>query len=94
MEQGITIRRADCLREMETREDAYGHRVLYSIQFYSKKGEVVYFVHAFTCGLRVNMKQNRLRGVQPCDSAGNKVGHVVAVSIDNIRMFNGKRVVL
>lgn len=89
-----TIRRVDALREMEVREDQYGKRVLYSIQFYTKEGEVVYYSHAYTTGLWANMKVNRLRGVQQCDSAGNKIGHVVPVSIDNLRMFNGKKVVL
>lgn len=89
-----TIRRVDAVREMEMREDQYGKRVLYSIQFWNKQGEVVFFRHAYTCGLRANMKSNRLRGVQPCDAAGNKTGHVHPVSIDNIRMFNQMRVVL
>ncbi len=89
-----TIRRADALREMEIREDQYGKRVLFSIEFYTKDGEVVYFSHAHSCGLRQNMKKNRLRGVQLCDSAGNKIGNPVAVSIDNIRMFNNMKVVL
>lgn len=88
------IRRADALREMEIREDQYGKRVLFSIEFYTKSGEVVYFSHAFACGLRQDMKKNRLRGVQQCDSAGNKIGSPTAVSIDNLRMFNGKKVVL
>ena len=88
------IRRADALREMEIREDQYGKRVLFSIEFYTKSGEVVYFSHAFTCGLRQDMKKNRLRGVQQCDSAGNKIGSPTAVSIDNLRMFNGKKVLL
>lgn len=89
-----TIRRVDALRQMEVREDQYGHRVLFSIQFYNKEGEVVTMSHAYTCGLRADMKSNRLRGVQQCDASGNKIGHVVPVSIDNIRMFNGLKVVL
>ena len=89
-----TIKRVDALREMEIREDQYGKRVLFSIEFYTKSGEVVYFSHAFSCGLRQDMKKNRLRGVQQCDSAGNKIGSPTAVSIDNLRMFNGKKVVL
>lgn len=92
MEKLKTIRRADALREMETREDQYGKRVLFSVEFYTKEGEVVYFSHAFTCGLRANMKNNRLRGIQQCDSAGNRIGHPVAVSIDNLRTFNGNKV--
>ena len=89
-----TIRRVDALRQMELREDQYAHRVLYSLQFYTKQGEVVSMSHAYTCGLRADMKKSRLRGVQQCDSAGNPIGHVVAVSIDNIRMFNNQKVVL
>lgn len=89
-----TIKRVDALREMEIREDQYGKKVLFSIEFYTKDGEVVYFSHASGCGLRQNMKANRLRGVQQCDSAGNKIGSPTAVSIDNLRMFNNKKVVL
>jgi hypothetical protein len=89
-----TIRRVDALRQMEVREDQYGKRVLFSIQFYNKHGEVVTMSHAYTTGLRSDMKSNRLRGLQQCDAAGNKIGHVVPVSIDNIRMFNGQKVVL
>ena len=89
-----TIKRVDVLREMEIREDQYGKPVLFSIEFYTKEGEMVYFSHARSCGLRQNMKKNRLRGVQQCDSAGNKIGNAVAVSIDNIRSFNKVKVVL
>lgn len=79
---------------MERREDQYSKRVLYSLQFYKKNGEVVTMSHAYTTGLRANMKKERLRGVQQCDAAGNKIGHVVPVSIDNLRMFNKQIVVL
>lgn len=89
-----TIRRADALREMELREDQFGRRRFFSIQYYKKNGEVVYVPMAYCCGLRCNMKENRVRGVQPCDRAGNKIGHVIALSIDNIREFNHKKVVL
>ena len=94
MESAKTIRRVDALRQMELREDSYGRRVLFSIQFYASDGEVVSMSHAFTCGLRVSLKNNRLRGVQQCDHLGNKIGHPVPVSIDNIRMFNNQIVVL
>ncbi len=89
-----TIRRADALRQMEVREDQFGHRVLFSIQFYNNRGEVVSMSHAYTCGLKVSLKDNRLRGLQQTDAAGNKIGHVVPLSIDNIRMFNNQKVVL
>lgn len=94
MKEIKTIRRADALREMEIREDQYGKRVLYSIQFYLRNGEVVHFSNAYTCGLSANMKANRLRGIQQCDHAGNKIGHPISVSIDNLRMFNNQKVVL
>lgn len=94
MEDIKKIRRVDAVREMELREDKYGKRVIYSIQFYNKLGELVSFSHAYTCGLKANMKKERLRGVQQCDSAGNKIGHVHPVSIDNIRMFQNQMVVL
>ena len=71
-----------------------GKRVLYSVQFYTKEGVVVYYSHAYTTGLHMNMKENRMRGIQQCDQAGNKIGHPVAVSIDNLRMFNNKKIVL
>ncbi|MBQ3301789.1 MAG: hypothetical protein IJH04_06575 [Eggerthellaceae bacterium] len=89
-----TIRRADALREMELREDQYGKRRLYSLQFWKKNGEVVYYARCYTCGLPFNLKSNRMRGIQQCDDHGNKIGHVVPVSIDNLRMYNGQKVVL
>ena len=94
MEKIKKIRRTDALNEMEVHEDQYGKKVLFSVEYYTKDGEVVYYSHAYACGLRQNMKENRLRGIQQCDQAGNKIGHPVAVSIDNLRMFNGKKVVL
>ena len=89
-----TIRRADALVEMEVKDDGYGKKVLFSLEFYTKKGEVVYFSHACLRGHHGNMKKNRIRNVQQCDSAGNNIGSPVAVSIDNLRMLNGKKVLL
>ena len=64
------------------------------VQFYNSLGEVVTMSYAYTTGLRADLKSNRLRGVQQCDASGNKIGHVVPVCIDNIRMFNNQKVVL
>ena len=85
---------ADALWEMEVKDDGYGKKVLFSLEFYTKKGEVVYFSHACLRGHHGNMKKNRMRNVQQCDSAGNNIGSPVAVSIDNLRMLNGKKVLL
>ena len=91
---GNKIRRADALREMETREKSSGRAAHFSVQFYLKNGELVSFGRAVVRGLKANMKQNRLRGIQPVDSNGNPIGHIHAVSIDNLREFNGKQVVI
>ena len=91
---GNKIRRADALREMETREKSNGKASHFSVQFYLKNGEVVSFPRAVVRGLRADMKANRLRGIQPVDSEGNPIGHIHAVSIDNLREFNGKQVVI
>lgn len=87
-----TMQRADVLVEMETRETADGRSRYYSIQFYKKNGELVSLTRARSCGLRMNMTDNRTRGVQQVDDQGNAVGHIYPVCIDNIRMFNNMRV--
>ena len=91
---GNKIRRADALREMETREKANGKASHFSVQFYLKNGVLVSFGRAVMRGLKADMKQNRLRGIQPVDSKGEPIGHIHAVSIDNIREFNGQQVVI
>ena len=88
------IRRADALREMETREKSNGKASHFSVQFYLKNGEVVSFPRAVVRGLRADMKANRLRGILPVDSNGDPIGHIHAVSIDNLREFNGMQVVI
>ena len=88
------IRRADALREMETREKSSGRAARFSVQFYLKNGELVSFPRAVVRGLKADMKRNRLRGIQPVDSEGNPIGHIHAVSIDNFREFNGMQVVI
>lgn len=87
-----TIRRYQVLREMEVHETASKEARIFSIQFYKKNGELVYINRGVSCGLRMNMKQNRMRGVQPVDKNANAIGHPYPVCIDNIRKFNDKRV--
>jgi hypothetical protein len=89
-----TIKRADALRQMETRETTQGKPNYFSIQFYKKDGELVSLNHAKVTGLRANMTANRLRGVQAIDADGNPIGHIYPVSIDNIRIFNSQQVVI
>ena len=87
-----TIRRTDVLAKMEIHETATGHSKYFAIQFYKQNGEVVTLTRARSCGLRMNMTENRTRGVQQVDEFGNTVGHIYPVCIDNIRTFNGQRV--
>lgn len=79
---------------MEIHEDPNGNIHTFSIKFVNKKGEVVYFPYAYSCGLRSDMKQNRLRGVKPCTSNGLCIGHPTPICIDNILEYNSKTVTL
>jgi hypothetical protein len=88
------IRRVDALREMELKETHTGDAVYFQIQFYKRNGEMVTLSRARGCGLRADMTKNRLRGVQLVDVFGNAKGHIYPVSIDNIRTFNYKQVVI
>lgn len=81
------------LKEMEIKE-ADGHPVFFSISFYTKKGEVKFIQRAQTCGLKMDMTENRMRGIQEYDIHGMPVGHPVPVRIDFIRTFNEQRVIL
>lgn len=87
-----TIQRADVLAEMEIKETADGRRRYFAIQFYKKNGELVTLSRARSCGLCMDMSDNRTRGVQQVDDRGNAVGHIYPVCIDNIRTFNNIRV--
>ena len=89
-----TIRRSDALRQMETKEKMQGKAACFAIQFYKRDGELVSLPKAVITGLRANMKQQRLRGIQPIDHAGDAIGHIYPVSIDNIRTFNGLQVTI
>ena len=86
------IHRDEVLDEMDHREK-YGNP-FFSIQFYLLSGEVRILPKARACGLKFSMKENRMRGIKEVDPSGNDTGHVIPVSIDNIRIFNGKKVVL
>lgn len=86
------IRRYEVLREMDVHETSSHAAKSFSMQFYKKDGELVYVNRGVSKGLRMNMKTNRMRGVQPVNEKGEPVGHVYPVCIDNIREFNGKRV--
>jgi hypothetical protein len=89
-----TIRRNLALREYDTKETSDGKQVVFSIKFVKKNGELVFIPRAVACGLNMNMKNNRTRGVLPIDTDGNKTGHPTPVNIDSIIEWNSKKVVL
>ncbi len=89
-----TILRVQALREMDIKETPYGKQVTFSIKFIKKDGEIVFLARAVACGLRMNMKANRFRGVLPVNEKNEAAGHVYPVSIDNIIEYNGQTVKL
>ena len=49
---------------------------------------------AYACGAgRMNMKEDQLRGVQPCNCKGNPEGHPYPVDIDLILEYNKKKII-
>ena len=86
------IRRFEALKEMDVHETSSHGAKTFSLQFYKKNGELVYVNRAVSCGLKMDMKSNRMRGVQPVNENNKPVGHPYPVCIDNIREFNGQRV--
>ena len=87
-----SIRRNLVLKEFEIRETPQGKQIVFSIKFVKKDGELVFIPRAVATGLKMNMKENRMRGVLPVDENGNACGHVTPVSIDSLIEYNGIKV--
>lgn len=89
-----TIRRNQMLDELDIRTLPDGRRRIFSIKFVTAKGKLIFVPQAYACGAgKMDNKQYRLRGIQPCDCQGNPESHVYPVRIDNIIAYNSKRVV-
>ena len=88
----ITIRRNLVLKEYEVKETPNGKQVTFSLKFVKKDGELVFMPRAVAAGLKMNMKENRMRGVLPVDAMGESCGHVTPVHIDSIIEWNGKKI--
>lgn len=83
------------LADLDIRFDDKGRRRIFSIKFVTKEGKLVFVPLAFACGAgRMNMKLYQLRGIQPCDAAGNPESHLYPVNIDNILEFKSMKVIL
>ena len=87
-----TIRRNLVIKELEIRETPEGKQIIFSIKFVKKDGELVFIPMAVATGLKMNMKENRMRGVLPVDENGDACGHVTPVHIDALIEFNGLKV--
>lgn len=92
MQKPLTIRRNLALRQYEAKETPNGKQSVFSIKFVKKDGELVFMPMAVAAGLKMNMKENRMRGVLPVDANGNSCGHVTPVHIDGIIEWNGMKV--
>lgn len=92
MEKPVTIRRNLVLKQIDAAEDPFGRKIIFSIKFTKKDGELVYMPKAQSCGLKINMKDNRMRGIVPVDETGNPAGHPTPVHIDSLIEFNGLKI--
>jgi len=88
------MKRHEVLKELDIKETPGGKPVVFSVKFRSKEGEHIFIPKGISCGVRGNMKKNRVRGVQPVDDQLNKIHHPTPMSIDRITEFNGKKVYL
>jgi len=88
----ITIRRNLVLKEYEVKETPLGKQTTFSLKFVKKDGELVFMPRAVAAGLKMNMKENRMRGVLPVDTNGDGCGHVTPFHIDGIIEWNGMAV--
>ena len=86
------IRRNLVLKEFEAKETPDGKQRVFSIKFVKKDGELVFIPRAVATGLKMNMKENRMRGILPVDENGNACGHVTPVHIDSLIEYNGIKV--
>lgn len=92
MQKPLTIRRNLALKQFEAKETPMGKQNTFSIKFVKKDGELVFMPRAVACGLKMNMKDNRMRGVLPVDANNNACGHVTPVHIDGFIEFNGMKI--
>lgn len=82
------------LREMDEKTRPNGNPKTFSIKFVKKNGELVYYHRAISTGLKMNLKENAMRGVRLVDRDFNGIDHHTPVYIWAIVEFNGMRVVL
>ena len=89
-----TIKRNLVLKELDIKEEpATGKQRVFSITFDKKNGERVYYPRAVSCGLNMDLKANRCRGILAVDKNGNAISHPTPVGIDRIIKYNDLSVI-
>jgi hypothetical protein len=82
------------LAELDMAMDAEGKQRSFSMRFVNRKGESVFIFRGVKCGLKMNLKEQAMRGVRPVDKDLNPINHIYPVWIWAITEFNGKKVIL
>jgi hypothetical protein len=90
--QNKTIRRSEVLQLWDIKEDPNGRMHVFSVKFITKTGKLVHIKRGTPCGLNMDMKSNRMRGIIEVDDKFRKIGHPTPVNIDLIIEFNNLRV--
>lgn len=91
MEKHEPISRRRMLNMMDIRTTPSGKPMVYSIKFVQKDGKLRFLPQCIITGVNnMNMKQNRVRGVQPCDCSGvvDPGSHPIPVRVFNVIEFN------
>ena len=89
-----TIKRNLVLKELDIKEDpTTGKQRVFSITFDKKNGERVCYPRAVSCGLNMDLKANRCRGILAVDKNGNAISHPTPVGIDRIIKYNDLSVI-
>lgn len=81
------------LDDLDVRYDRYGRKRMFSMKFVTASGKIHFFPLCFAQGAgRMDNKQYRLRGIQPCDCKGNPEFHPFPVKIFNILEYNNQKI--
>jgi hypothetical protein len=89
-----TIKRNLVLKELDIKEDpTTSKQRVFSITFDKKNGERIYYPRAVSCGLNMDLKANRCRGILAVDKNGNAISHPTPVGIDRIIKYNDLSVI-
>ena len=66
-----------------------GRQKYFSVAFISKNGEYRFIKRGRKAGLKMNMKDNEMKAVQPVGLDGQDIGHVYPVWIHSIVYYSG-----